>query len=384
MKQLPTPVRVVILTPIAAEYRAMTTHLSELHRETVEGNLYETGLFEGMRHKYVVSLQETGPKNTPIALATQKAVRLFQPVVVLLAGIAGGVKDVRTGDVAVGTKAYGYESGKETDQGSVSRPDVMPFSKELVEVARMVGRSDDWRKRTRDGAPGARFFFGPIASGDKVIASTASPLYQYLKQHYNDALALEMESIGFAQAVAPHRKVYALNIRGISDLLDHKSGTDEVRRQELAAERAAAFAFELLYQLDCSPFILPDMDAKTIAKEIYALLFPVPASFKEIGNDFSNAANNEVREIWKRVKPIFIEEVEELAKDPEDAAARGAAEMKLRKSVEKDATLGNELTALIENAKASGAGASVAIVNSKNVVSGSTISVGGDFRLGDG
>lgn len=384
MKHLPASVRVVILTPLASERRAVAQHLSGIRQEFVENDLYETGYFKGLHHEYVVTLRETGPKNTRLALATQQAIRLFHPTLLLLTGIAGGVKDVRIGDVVVGTTAYGYESGKETDAGPLSRPDVLPYSKELVEVARMVSRAPQWRLRTAAGATDADVYFGPIASGDKVIASTASPLYHYLKRHFNDTLALEMESIGFAQAAAAHRNVFALNIRGVSDLLDHKSEGDETARQQIAAERAAAFVFELLHQLDCSPFMLPDMDPKTIAKEIYNLLFPVPASFREIGNDFSHAANNEVREIWKKVKPLFIEEVEELAKDPEDAAAKGAVEMKLRKTIEKDQALGNELMALMEQAKASSGGTSVSIVNSKNVVSGSTITVSGDFRLGDG
>lgn len=251
MKHLPASVPVVILTPLASERRAVAQHLTELRQEFFENDLYETGYFKGLHHEYVITLRETGPKNTQIALATQKAIRLFHPTLLLLTGIAGGVKDVRIGDLVVGTRAYGYESGKETDDGPLSRPDVLPFSKELIEVARMVGRAAHWRQRSTDKAPDAAVLFGPIASGDKVIASTASPLYHYLKRHFNDTLALEMESIGFAQAAAPHRNVFALNIRGISDLLDHKSEGDETARQQMAAERAAAFVFELLYILNC-------------------------------------------------------------------------------------------------------------------------------------
>lgn len=384
MKQTITPVQVVILTPIAVECRAVGKHLDHLKQEMIGGRLYATGFFKGRHHHYEVVLQETGSKNATLALAAENAIRRFQPAIILLVGIAGGVKDVRIGDVVVGTQAYGYESGKETDKGPVARPNVLPYSEVLIETARLVSRKDAWRQRTAASSRDAKVFFGPIASGDKVIASTASPLYKYLKRHYNDTLALEMESIGFAQAVNPHRQVHALNIRAVSDLLDHKSDGDEAARQEMAADKAAGFVMELLYELNASPFMIPVMDAKTLAKEIYALLFPLPESIREIGNDFANAGNNEIREIWKKVKPLFIEEVEELAKDPEDVDAQAGVRNGLKKALEGEEELRGELAELVEMAKSRGAAASISVVNSKNVVAGSSIQVGGDFRVGDG
>lgn len=240
---------VVILTPLPLEFRAVERHLSNSTSVMRENALYKTGQFKGRFHSYTVTLRETGAKNSVVALAAERAIRLFEPSLIFLSGIAAGVKDVQVGDVVVGIRAYGYESGKETADGPVSRPDVLPFSPLLIETARLVSREDTWQKRTPDGASQARVFFGPIASGDKVIATTASPLYQYLKLHYNDTTALEMESIGFATAAAGNPRLAALNIRGISDLMDQK-GDDF---QEKAAERAAAFLFELLYQLEYHP-----------------------------------------------------------------------------------------------------------------------------------
>lgn len=237
---------VVILTPLPLEFRAVERHLTNSTSVMRENALYKTGQFKGRFHSYTVTLRETGAKNSVVALAAERAIRLFEPSLIFLSGIAAGVKDVQIGDVVVGIRAYGYESGKETADGPVSRPDVLPFSPLLIETARLVSREESWQKRAPDGAPQARVFFGPIASGDKVIATTASPLYQYLKLHYNDTTALEMESIGFATAAAGNPRLAALNIRGISDLMDQK-GDDF---QEKAAERAAAFLFELLYQLE--------------------------------------------------------------------------------------------------------------------------------------
>lgn len=266
---------VVILTPIAVEFKYVRSHLSACKSTIVEGSLYETGRFKGRHHDYNVILNETGPKNTTAALAAEKAIRLFQPLVILLVGVAGGVRKVDIGDLVVGTMAYGYESGKETQNGPTARPHSISFSKDLIEIARMVGRSEEWRKRTADGAQASKVTFGPIASGDKVIATTDSPLYRYLMEHFNDTSAVEMEAIGFAQAVSPHRNLFALNIRGISDLLNNKSLSDKGGSQELASDRAAAFAMELLYQLDCN-LLLSTQEEKKEAKDNDAI-------YKDVG-----------------------------------------------------------------------------------------------------
>ncbi|MEY3242566.1 MAG: hypothetical protein RIR11_4005, partial [Bacteroidota bacterium] len=245
-------VSVLILTPLPVEYTSIIRHLESQGVPVVKEQMaYEKGTFKGKNHKYDIVICEPGKQNINMALATEKSIKLFTPKIVLLIGIAGGVKDVRIGDVVVGNKAYGYESGKEGNGDFWVRPFVEPFSRELLAHAQLWSRRDNWKKRTNDDAADTKVIFGPIAAGDKVIISRSNETFKRLIHNYNDTIALEMEAIGFATAIQAYRDVHGLAIRGISDLLDHKS--DDF--QALAADRAAAFAFELLYELDGSDFL---------------------------------------------------------------------------------------------------------------------------------
>src|SRR5262249_32617880 len=55
------------------------------------------------------------------------------------------------------------------------------------------------------------------------------------------------------RAARAHRQVEAQVIRGISDLIDHKSKADTTGSQQTAMWHASAFAFELLAKLEEAP-----------------------------------------------------------------------------------------------------------------------------------
>lgn len=367
--------KVVILTPLSLEQDAVRPHLLSPGFHLDGSNAYLTGGFDGRHQFYDIAVFETGPRNSAVALAAEKALSLFHPNIAILLGIAGGVKDVAIGDVAVGTKAYGYESGKQTTDGFVYRPDVYLSSQALVAQARLVAKSNDWKKRS-DYAPNRKVTFGPIASGDKVIASTKSDIYLHLKTHLNDTVALEMEAAGFGQALSHHPYVHPINIRGISDLLDHKSEGDSQGLQQQAAANAAAFVFEFLYQLDPKHLNLPLMNAKELAKAIYENINPAIQS--EVNGASGQGA------IWKKVKPLLAGELQELMDDPDDEDAKAAIRNKLKRVMTENETLKMELEDMLVQEKGDKAvDNSVHIEKSKNVVQGSTISVGGNFHLGD-
>jgi nucleoside phosphorylase len=372
--------RVLILTPLELEYQAIARHIPSRTQETQEGTAFERGAFAGQHHQYQVVLCRTGMKIADMALATEQAVRLYQPHIALLCGVAAGIKeDARIGDVVAGTKAYGYEGGKEDEHGFHARPEVGHFSRELLAQAEHIGRSGAWKQRSPDNAPNARLLLGPIVSGNKVLASRDNAAYQAIRRHYNDSLALEMEAIGFAQALQKHPEIHALNIRGISDVCAGKNETDDQNWQPVAAARAAAVAIELLYQLKELTLLQPvPMNSKEIAQKTYQLFFPTTAS--ELLADFLHSENAQKRALWLKVKPLCVQEALVLANEPNDEDNQAAVRLALKKAFDSDAGLKQEITDMLNTLPAS---AGTTIVNSKNVISGSTIHVGGNFHLGD-
>jgi hypothetical protein len=78
---------------------------------------------------------------------------------------------------------------------------------------------------------------------------------QFLRTHYGDSLAVEMEGRGFLEGVHVNAQVQGGVIRWIFDLLKYKTKTDTAGWQERATAAASAAAFEMLATLyaDDSP-----------------------------------------------------------------------------------------------------------------------------------
>ncbi len=192
-----------------------------------------------------------GAGNPNAAQKTERAIGFFKPEVVLFVGVAGGLKDVKVGDVVVATKVYSYHSGK-AEAEFKTRPEVHMPHYRILERARAEAHKDDWLKRLQPPAaePIPQVFLGAIAAGEQVVVSEASNSYQLIRQSYGDALAVEMESHGFFTAVQAHSGLEALAVRGISDHLENKAEADAGGSQPRASRHAAAFAFEVLAKLN--------------------------------------------------------------------------------------------------------------------------------------
>lgn len=239
--------RAVVLTALADEYDAVRKHLQNPkvvhHRNTI----YRRGSFDGVSHHWDVLVAEIGDGNDIAASETEKALAYFEPDIVLFVGVAGGVKDVRLGDVVVGEFVYGYETGKDTKHGFTPRGKSLPASYALVQVAREARRDNQWHERLAPDLCELRFeaLVKPIAAGEKVVASTRSSTFKFLRSEFSDVVAVEMEGRGLMRA-AHAAQVQAAVIRGISDLIDGKSAVDDQGWQARASATASAFAFAML------------------------------------------------------------------------------------------------------------------------------------------
>jgi nucleoside phosphorylase/DNA polymerase III delta prime subunit len=244
---------VVILTALPVEFQAVVAHLQD-KEEIVHptGTIYCRGQFQGEQRTWRVAVAQVGVGGTQAAIEAEKAISYFSAQVALFVGIAGGRKDVRLGEIVVATKIYAYESGKEGVHFE-PRPELWHPSHALEQRARHIG--DEWVTRLSGVKPmlPPRVHLGPLAAGAKVLASTQSETAALLGATYGDALAVEMESHGFLQAVHVNHAVHGLVIRGIANLIDGKTEAEEVGWPQIAARHAAAFAFQVL-----SKFTLPD------------------------------------------------------------------------------------------------------------------------------
>lgn len=243
---------IVILTPISPEYEAALLHLHQVKAVKEFAYLCQIGKFKGKTTSYQVAICETSSGNLPVALAAKACIQFFQPSYMFLIGTAGGVKQFNIGDIIIGTIGYDYEGGKEYDDGFKARPKVAHSDKKLVALAQKVGQQDNWKSRIKYSIPTneIKIKAGAIASGSKVLATLNSNALDIIKTHYNDTVALEMEAYGFLSTLSDYPDIPAINIRSISDLLSDKETANLNDSKEIASSNAAAFTFEVIYNLE--------------------------------------------------------------------------------------------------------------------------------------
>ncbi len=82
--------RVVILTALPVEYKAVREHVADLHELThPTGTIYEVGEFSTEDSTWQVAIVEVGVGEARASLEAERAIQYFQPRIVLFIGIAG-------------------------------------------------------------------------------------------------------------------------------------------------------------------------------------------------------------------------------------------------------------------------------------------------------
>lgn len=244
-----TDTTIVILTAMNVEYTAVQRRLADVAVETHPmGTRFETGQLgtSGVR----VALALAGKGNQAAAAITERAIAHFGPAAVIFVGVAGALQPhLALGDVVVANPVYAYHGATSEDTGTTARPRAWELSHSAHQIAAHVERDIDWVGGLTEGS-GPRVHFGPVAAGEIALYSGVSDVRRWLREHYNDALAVEMEAAGVAQAGHLNKGLPAIMVRGISDFADiTKSETDDAGWQPRAVANAAAFAVALATEL---------------------------------------------------------------------------------------------------------------------------------------
>lgn len=231
----------------------------------------------------VTMLRHAG--NVFAAVHTARCLQRFKPDFVLMVGIAGGVEGkVYLGDVVVSEQIIYYEITKEQLGFSEQRPQVLRADWLLLDRAKNY-TDIRWNANIKAEALDSRrnvelprVHFGPIGSGEKVIAD--SNRINELKEWHSKLRAVDMESFGVGlTAVEWADSPQFIAVRGISDYANEKKNNDW---QKYAADSAAAYTIGLL-QSGAVPITrrFPSPVLKTLIAIRHQSMEPLPSKLTE-------------------------------------------------------------------------------------------------------
>jgi adenosylhomocysteine nucleosidase len=245
-----------VLTVLAEETSAVVQVLRR-HRDYWSEQLYGGQQVHGAvvnadgGELRVVAVQtlDRGPESAAVAYGQLQ--KVFGPPLVLLVGIAGGIRaGLAVGDVVIADEVIYYDARRETSDGPHRRGHSQPMTPVLRHrVNDFFWRYGESIKLTPKEE--IRLHRGPIGSGNAVITDAESDVITFLRTFNEKVLAVETEAGGVGQAFYERIDGESplqgwLTIRGISDLADRHKGH---HRHRFAAERAALVMDRLLPHL---------------------------------------------------------------------------------------------------------------------------------------
>jgi len=224
------------------------------HSQGNRSSLPEDTLFYNIGYfgKYYVvhfELPEQGAERADASLPSiETAIRAYNPVAVILVGIAFGKDDEdkegeerqRIGDVLISTRVTDYESGK-VKAGKVEPDGSTPDAGRHL-LSAFKYKVDSWQNII-DGRP-AKYEFGQLLSGDKVVDD--KEFKHRLLTLYPRAIGGEMEGRGAYSACRRHNLNEWIVVKAICDFADGYKGKDKQGRQLTAARSAVSLLKHVL------------------------------------------------------------------------------------------------------------------------------------------
>ena len=261
--------KIAVITVIREELDVAREVFETLHN--VPGSPYYVPAIRG-DHQYDLILRKCADRsNVPSFEATSDFIEDYRPSILMLLGIAGGIEgrdNVALGDVVVADFVNYSEFAKlaENEVRFRNKPHDHPSLNVRESFAEPL-EYDDWQKFNpveRPDAGKAKTVVGNIVAGEKIYGDSENEFQKVVLEYFDKAVAVDMESMGFARAVFHARKSVHYNpqcaiIRGISDLVDDKQNPQTRDKwKRYAAGSAAAFARGLVEKL--LPFTVFAMD----------------------------------------------------------------------------------------------------------------------------
>lgn len=234
---------VLILTAVATELREVLNFLDPLPEKNaiLRGHIGQETYYVG---KYgaeaaIVTMCGTGAiGRDAIILATQQAVTAFNPIAIIMIGIAFG-KDPETqdlGDVLVASQVISYEQQRIGGTQTVHRGTIAQTGPVLLNRFR---QALDWHFEDMDGRQ-VHVSFGPLLSGEKLVDHKM--FRDELFGAFPQAIGGEMEGAGL-YAVAARTGTEWIMVKAICDWADGQKSDDS---QPLAARAAASLVHHVL------------------------------------------------------------------------------------------------------------------------------------------
>lgn len=228
--------KVGIIGAMAQEVEILVSKMEQMR----SSQLANTTLYEGKIHGVEVALMQSGIGKVAASVGTTLLLQKSQPDMLINTGSAGGLQaDLSVGDIVVSQQtchhdadvtAFGYARGQ-----LPNCPAYFESDKQLVDLACQVIASQQ-----KNGK------LGLICSGDSFIHG--GEVLAQLKQHFPQAIAVEMEAAAIAQVCYMFNVPFVV-VRAISDNGDGKADISFEEFLPLAAQSSAEILLAMLARL---------------------------------------------------------------------------------------------------------------------------------------
>lgn len=244
----------LVVTAVELEHTEVRNRLLNAERVRTADIWMVRGEVPGNQINWTVYLARAGMGNATSAALVGLAARELHANLVAFVGTAASLKpaDHHHLDVVVANRIHNPYAGKQvaSESGSklLGRDKTYAVPAPLVAVVNACISESAWTPSARSqhyNANHAHAYVTPIVSVEAVQTDPDGPVMQEIRDRFQDAAALDMESFGLAAGSDIH-DLPVLAVRGLSDSVGDKSKAGNDDLQPLAAENAAGLLRDIL------------------------------------------------------------------------------------------------------------------------------------------